>query len=296
MSNDLEMGMWDREYPSEQELRDKQEAIENSISYDYDEEFYEDFIEEYDDDEEEIDTVNEAHVRLEQGRLYNMLINHNLFEGVDADPTAIANVQKQLKDFILEKLEEMLGMRAKKETQPVTIQSDFSKLEIQVLKKVASKMSKGMTDSTSNSESVKNELNTVKKQEPTKRLNSLGGQKNSPPKSRKTVKNSPPKSRKKQAKQVKKKKPVQQISKPDVDIQKSDNEEIGFMDRFKGKSLEEANEIVAQRHRRPVPKTNINQDAVNSYYSQKVAMQDTKMSDFGRIMKMAALQKAQQKG
>lgn len=296
MSNDLEMGMWDREYPSEQELRDKQEAIENSISYDYDEEFYEDFIEEYDDDEEEIDTVNEAHVRLEQGRLYNMLINHNLFEGVDADPTAIANVQKQLKDFILEKLEEMLGMRAKKEAQPVTIQSDFSKLEIQVLKKVASKMSKGMTDSTSNSESVKNELNTVKKQEPTKRLNSLGGQKNSPPKSRKTVKNSPPKSRKKQAKQVKKKKPVQQISKPDVDIQKSDNEEIGFMDRFKGKSLEEANEIVAQRHRRPVPKTNINQDAVNSYYSQKVAMQDTKMSDFGRIMKMAALQKAQQKG
>ena len=296
MSNDLEMGMWDREYPSEQELRDKQEAIENSISYDYDEEFYEDFIEEYDDDEEEIDTVNEAHVRLEQGRLYNMLINHNLFEGVDADPTAIANVQKQLKDFILEKLEEMLGMRAKKEAQPVTIQSDFSKLEIQVLKKVASKMSKGMTDSTSNSEPVKNELNTVKKQEPTKRLNSLGGQKNSPPKSRKTVKNSPPKSRKKQAKQVKKKKPVQQISKPDVDIQKSDNEEIGFMDRFKGKSLEEANEIVAQRHRRPVPKTNINQDAVNSYYSQKVAMQDTKMSDFGRIMKMAALQKAQQKG
>jgi hypothetical protein len=285
MSNDLEMGMWDREYPSEQELRDKQEAIENGISYDYDEEFYEDFIEEYDDDEEEIDTVNEAHVRLEQGRLYNMLINHNLFEGVDADPTAIANVQKQLKDFILEKLEEMLGMRAKKEAQPVTIQSDFSKLEIQVLKKVASKMSKGMTDSTSNSEPVKNELNTVKKQEPTKRLNSLGGQK------KQATKNV-----KKQTKKIKKKRPVQQVSKPDVDIQKSDNEEIGFMDRFKGKSLEEANEIVAQRHRRPVPKTNINQDAVNSYYSQKVAMQDTKMSDFGRIMKMAALQKAQQKG
>lgn len=285
MSNDLEMGMWDREYPSEQELRDKQEAIENNISYDYDEEFYEDFIEEYDDDEEEIDTVNEAHVRLEQGRLYNMLINHNLFEGVDADPTAIANVQKQLKDFILEKLEEMLGMRAKKEAQPVTIQSDFSKLEIQVLKKVASKMSKGMTDSTSNLEPVKNELNTVKKQEPTKRLNSLGGQK------KQATKNV-----KKQTKKIKKKRPVQQINKPDVDIQKSDNEEIGFMDRFKGKSLEEANEIVAQRHRRPVPKTNINQDAVNSYYSQKVAMQDTKMSDFGRIMKMAALQKAQQKG
>jgi hypothetical protein len=26
------------------------------------------------------------------------------------------------------------------------------------------------------------------------------------------------------------------------------------MERFKGKSIEEANEIVAQRHKRPVPK------------------------------------------
>ena len=43
-------------------------------------------------------------------------------------------------------------------------------------------------------------------------------------------------------------------------------------------------------------KVKIDQDAVNSYYTQKVAIADTKMSDYGKLMKMAALSKAQQKG
>lgn len=292
--SDLEMGMWDREYPSEQ-----QELVDHGelSNYDekYDDEFYEDFIEEYEnEDEDEISTVNEAHVRLEQGRLYNMLINHNLFEGVDADPVAIANVQKQLKQFILEKLEEMLGMRAKKEdseTQQVIVQSDFNELEIQVLKRVASKMSKGMTDNAPAAPVAKpTELNAVKVKTEQKGLNTLG---NNSAKTKPVLKKSQPKTKKK----LRPKHKFQPTSKKlDTDIKKSDNEEIGFMERFKGKSLEEANEIVAQRHKRPVPKVNINQDAINSYYTQKVAMADTKMSDYGKLMKMAALQKAQQKG
>jgi hypothetical protein len=305
MSNDdLEMGMWDREYPSEQEIIDQQEAIEHGAlegyddeyEEDYDDEFYEDFIEEY-DEEEEVNTVNEAHVRLEQGRLYNMLINHNLFEGVDADPTAIANVQRQLKDFILEKLEEMLGMRAKKEkaeTQQVVVQSDFNELEIQVLKRVASKMSKGMTENAPDPKPVQSELNTVKKEKPSKGLNSLGGQKKQQPKQQPKQKAKPPVAKKKRKPKPQRKQ--RQAQSQDNLAQKSDNEEIGFMERFKGKSLEEANEIVAQRHKRPIPKVTINQDAVNSYYTQKVAMADTKMSDYGKLMKMAALSKAQQKG
>lgn len=306
MDNDLEMDMWDREYPGEQELVEQQQAVENGqlSSYneeEYDEEFYEDFIEEYDDEEEELDTVNEAHVRLEQGRLYNMLINHNLFEGVDADPTAIANVQKQLKEFILEKLEEMLGMRAKKEktgTQQIVVQSDFNELEIQVLKRVASKMSKGMTENAPETKSVQSQLNTVKKEKPFKGLNSLSTQKSlskprpTPrPSSGKPLRQKPVQKPQRPQKQAR-----QPVNSKDNLVQKSDNEEIGFMERFKGKSLEEANEIVAQRHKRPIPKVTINQDVVNSYYTQKVAMADTKMSDYGKLMKMAALQKAQQKG
>lgn len=297
--NDLEMGMWDREYPSEQQILEQQESVDHSelSGYDekYDDEFYEDFIEEYEnEDEDEISTVNEAHVRLEQGRLYNMLINHNLFEGVDADPVAIANVQKQLKQFILEKLEEMLGMRAKKEdseTQQVVVQSDFNELEIQVLKRVASKMSKGMTDNAPAVPVAKpTELNAVKAKTEQKGLNTL---RNNSVKTKPVLKKSQPKAKKK----LRPKHKFQPTSKKlDTDIKKSNNEEIGFMERFKGKSLEEANEIVAQRHKRPVPKVNINQDAINSYYTQKVAMADTKMSDYGKLMKMAALQKAQQKG
>lgn len=300
MSNDdLEMGMWDRDYPSEQEILEQQETVDHGELSDYDEEyddeFYEDFIEEYEDEEEdEVNTVNEAHVRLEQGRLYNMLINHNLFEGVDADPVAIANVQKQLKEFILEKLEEMLGMRAKKEesqTQQVVVQSDFNELEIQVLKRVASKMSKGMTDNAPAAPVAKpTELNTVKAKPEQKGLNTLG---NNSAKTKPAPQKTQPKAKKKRRP---KPRPQPTSKKVDNDIQKSDNEEIGFMDRFKGKSIEEANEIVSQRHKRPKPKVTINQDAINSYYTQKVAMADTKMSDYGKLMKMAALQKANQKG
>ena len=306
MSDDLEMGMWDREYPSEQELVEQQEAIDHGTlgdyddeyEEDYDDEFYEDFIEEY-DEEEEINTVNEAHVRLEQGRLYNMLINHNLFEGVDADPVAISNVQKQLKEFILEKLEEMLGMRAKKEkseVQQVVVQSDFNELEIQVLKRVASKMSKGMTENAPDPAPVQSQLNTVKKEKPSKGLNSLGGQNKQQPKQqvKKQPKQEPVTPKKKR--KLKSQRKAKLTQSQDKLAQKSDNEEIGFMERFKGKSLEEDNVIVAQRNRRPIPKVKIDQDAVNSYYTQKVAIADTKMSDYGKLMKMAALSKAQQKG
>ena len=305
MGNDLEMDMWDREYPSEQELEEQQQAIDHGIlkgynneyEEEYDDEFYEEFVEEY-DEEEEINTVNEAHVRLEQGRLYNMLINHNLFEGVDADPTAIANVQRQLKEFILEKLEEMLGMRVKKEktqTQQVVVQSDFNELEIQVLKRVASKMSKGMTENAPAPKSQVSELNTVKKQEKKVSLNTLGSQVSKPkptpkPSSGKPLRQKPVQKPQRPQKQNR------SVNNQDVLVKKSDNEEIGFMERFKGKSIEEANEIVAKRHRRPIPKVSINQDVVNSYYTQKVAVADTKMSDYGKLMKMAALQKAQQKG
>ena len=193
----------------------------------------------------------------------------------------------------------MIGRRAKKEkseVQQVVLQSDFNELEIQVLKRVASKMSKGMTENAPDPAPVQSQLNTVKKEKPSKGLNSLGGQNKQQPKQqvKKQPKQEPvPPKKKRKLKSQRKAKLTQSQDKL---AQKSDNEEIGFMERFKGKSLEEANEIVAQRHRRPIPKVKIDQDAVNSYYTQKVAIADTKMSDYGKLMKMAALSKAQQKG
>jgi hypothetical protein len=291
MNDDLEMGMWDREYPTEQELVDQQNSI-NNIADNYDDEFYEDFIEEYENEDqvfEEKSIMDKATIRLDQGRLYSMLLEHDLFDGVDALPESIANVQKEIKGFIMERLEILLGMKSEKpEIQQVIQDTPFSDLEVQVLKRVASKMSKGMTERVVNVEPKINELNTVKKQNPVSKLNTLTKSKQST----KTIK--------KTNNVVKTKKPIKQKKKlvrhESELVKKSDKEELGFMERFKGKSLEEANEIVAQRHRRPVPKTNINQEAINSYYTQKVAVADTKMSDYGKLMKMAALQKAQQKG
>ena len=54
----------------------------------------------------EVDNIDyefqEAQVRLEQGRLYQMLLKHDLFDGVDADARAMKNVQNEIREFMRE--------------------------------------------------------------------------------------------------------------------------------------------------------------------------------------------------
>lgn len=288
MNDGLEMGFWDREYSSEEELAKTQSALENGVennltSFDldsFDEDIYEDIIEE---EEDEVSIVNTARIRLEQGRLYEMLIKHDLFEGVDAMPEAIDNVQKEIKTFIMERLEILLGMRAEKEiqNQQVIQASQFNEMEVQALKQVASRLTKGASVNVETN-IVKNELNTVKKQNKEIKINKLNY---------KTAKNNkrkkitvPKKEQIQISKASTKNKNPEQIAKKDID----------YLENLKGKTLEEANAMVSQRHRRPIPKTNMNQESINSYYTSKVAVQDSKLSDFGKLMKMAALKKAQQ--
>lgn len=287
MNDGLEMGFWDREYSSEEELAKTQSALENGVennltSFDldsFDEDIYEDIIEE----EDEVSIVNTARIRLEQGRLYEMLIKHDLFEGVDAMPEAIDNVQKEIKTFIMERLEILLGMRAEKEiqTQQIVQTSQFNEMEVQALKQVASRLTKGASVNVETN-IVKNELNTVKKQNKEIKINKLNSKK---VKNNKRKKITVPKKEQVQiSKTSTKNKNPEQIAKKDID----------YLENLKGKTLEEANAMVSQRHRRPIPKTNMNQESINSYYTSKVAVQDSKLSDFGKLMKMAALKKAQQ--
>jgi hypothetical protein len=100
----------------------------------------------YDLEEEEQDVVTEAMVRLEQARLYDMLIKHNMFEGVHANPIALRNVQEELKQYIVERLQILLGIKTEKQ-QPTSmkIELPFNKLEIQALKDLAFKLTKGDT-------------------------------------------------------------------------------------------------------------------------------------------------------
>jgi len=107
----------------------------------------------YELEEEEQDVVGEAMVRLEQARLYDMLIKHDLFDGVKANPIALKNVQKELKDYIVERLQILLGIKQQKTNQiasaPMRVELPFNMLEIQALKDLAYKLTKGATDGVS---------------------------------------------------------------------------------------------------------------------------------------------------
>jgi hypothetical protein len=94
-------------------------------------------------------TVSEAVVRLEQARLYDMLIKHDMFEGVQADPIAIAKVKKELKDYIVERLEILLGIRQEKSKtkEVLSVELPFNEIEIQFLKDLSLKGTKGASAS-----------------------------------------------------------------------------------------------------------------------------------------------------
>jgi len=98
--------------------------------------------EDYDDEEFDKLVLKDASLRLEQGNLYKMLLKHDLFEGVDADPRAIANVQRELRSFIRERLEILVGLKPDPKIVPKTVQVQlpFTDLEIQLLKEFLSKV------------------------------------------------------------------------------------------------------------------------------------------------------------
>lgn len=98
-----------------------------------------------DEDEEDYSEVlSDARLRLEQGRLWEMVMNHSLFEDMDIDPRAIKTVQKSIRKFAKEQMEVMLGMRQTVYAPP-PLASAFNELEIALLKSLTDKMSGGKT-------------------------------------------------------------------------------------------------------------------------------------------------------
>ena len=133
---------------------------------------------EYEEVEEELelednfeDVLSDAHLRLEQGSLYKMIMNHSLFEGVDADPKAVQNVQKEIRKFARERMEVMLGMRQEVSTEVTQIASPFNDLEVEVLKRLASKATNGATET----EEANEVANTFKQVPKRTSINPIGG-------------------------------------------------------------------------------------------------------------------------
>lgn len=99
------------------------------------------------EEEEELDDskiLSNARLRLEQGRLYEMLMSHNIFENLDADPKAMKNVQREIKRFAKERMEVMLGMRQTLTANPPR-NEQFNQLEVTILKTLAGKLSGGQS-------------------------------------------------------------------------------------------------------------------------------------------------------
>jgi len=94
-------------------------------------------------DVRESNVVYNARLRLEQARLYEMLINHDLFSGVDADPNAIHNVQNELKHYIVARLEILLGLRRPVLKRDVSNEDHFNNVEKNFLKQLAEVGTKG---------------------------------------------------------------------------------------------------------------------------------------------------------
>lgn len=94
--------------------------------------------------QEEESLLGTAMIRLDQARLYEMLVKHDLFEGVQANPIALKAVQKEIKSFIMDRLEILLGLKTDKQVRAGT-QGQFNDLEVQALKDLAFAATKGAT-------------------------------------------------------------------------------------------------------------------------------------------------------
>jgi len=132
-----------------------------------------------DEDDSFEEAMTDATLRLEQGKLYKLIMDHNLFEDVDADPRAAAIVQKQIRKIAKELMETMLGMRQPAAPAGVVV-SPFNSLEVDILKQLASAATKGATESEEAQASMPEPVRQPMAQPKKKTLNSIGSPKQQP--------------------------------------------------------------------------------------------------------------------
>lgn len=96
-------------------------------------------------DEEDFSTVlSDARQRMEMGRLYEMIMDHDIFAGADADEKAIKRVTQQIRNFAKEQMEIMLGMRQEAPKGGLAAADfPFNDLEVAALKDLAYMATKG---------------------------------------------------------------------------------------------------------------------------------------------------------
>ena len=108
-----------------------------------------------------------------------MVMNHDLFSGVEADPRAAKSVQKQIRNFARERMEIMLGIRQESVVSNAVVQSPFTSIEVQALRDIAAKLitANGMKEEDYPEETAVSAPSLPPKK---KTLNTIGSQKTKP--------------------------------------------------------------------------------------------------------------------
>lgn len=83
--------------------------------------------------------LTEVMKRIEQAKLYEALLKHDLFGPGSARPEIIRAVKKEFKDFIHSRLEILLGIRTE-QVSPQSAPSPFSEEEVMALKAIAARL------------------------------------------------------------------------------------------------------------------------------------------------------------
>jgi hypothetical protein len=94
--------------------------------------------------------LSEAVKRIEQAKLYETFLKHKLFAEGSARPEIIQIVETELKQFILSRLEILLGIKPEKPTPNQQVQSIFTDEEINALKQLAGRVLQKTTQPTIN--------------------------------------------------------------------------------------------------------------------------------------------------
>lgn len=137
------MSIWDME---DEDLKSEDELQEEQVSEEEQDYSIDEVVEQLTKSSEERETriISSARSKLEQARLYEILINHKIFNGVDSDDEIVSIVETEIKEFILDRLEILLGMKEDSRLQKqesVSYESPFSDDEVSVLKILAAKVS-----------------------------------------------------------------------------------------------------------------------------------------------------------
>lgn len=106
---------------------------------------YEEEPSEEEQEEDFASILSDARQRMEQGRIYEVLMDHDLFSGQGFDEKAVKYVTKQIRNFAKEQMEIMLGMRSEApKAQAFTAANfPFNDAEVIALKDIAFVATKG---------------------------------------------------------------------------------------------------------------------------------------------------------